>query len=155
MANFAAAYQARDLGGYAALLHDDFRFVVHAEQRAALDPDDRGWSRTEELTVTARMFSDAPVTKEGRHLPPITAIVFDTFAGVGEWRATGPATRFPHALVRTYRASVRFERAEAPTLHVRGDSDFYCVADPPVDPGLPPRYRLIGWVDRTRGAGGP
>jgi hypothetical protein len=150
MANFAAAYQARDLAGYASLLHEDFRFVLDPEQAAKLDPQGEGWNRDEELATTERMFADEPITKDGRRLPPIIAIVFETFEPLGEWSATGPDSRFPHALRRAYRVQVRFERTAAPTLYVRGSCDYYCVAESA--PGGARIYRLLGWVDRT-GAG--
>ena len=67
MANFIAAYTARDLEGYALVLHEDFRFVLARSAVAGGLPE--SWGRSEELRIAANMFGGEDLVRPGRVIP--------------------------------------------------------------------------------------
>ncbi len=141
MANFAAAYGARDLEGYAATLHPDFVFVP-----AGAGPDAKShYSRETELRVAANMFSGEDREKDGVFIAGITHILFERCAPLGAWNADGDALR------RTYRVRLRFLRDRGPELMVEGECDFTVVATdlPSPDGGTRRGYQILRQVDRT------
>jgi hypothetical protein len=141
MANFAVAYAARDLEGYAATLHPDFVFVpAGAEADCAAH-----YSREKELRVAANMFSGEDREKNGVFVAGITRILFEQCAPLGAWNADGDTLR------RTYGVRVRFLRDHGPELTVVGECDFTVVAVdlPSPDGGTRRGYQLLRQVDRT------
>jgi hypothetical protein len=141
MANFAAAYAARDLAGYAATLHPDFVFVpAGAEADLAAH-----YSRDKELRVAANMFSGEDREKNGVVIAGINRILFERCEPLGEWRDDGEGLR------RTYGVRLRFLREHGSELTVTGECDFTVVAvDLTTAAGGARRgYQLLRQVDRT------
>jgi hypothetical protein len=152
MERFVTSYGGRDLSAYAALLHEDFRFVFLPSDVQKLSLAGPTWGRDEELASAGRLFCGQPVQKEGGQvLPAITAIVFDSFAPVGEWEPTYEPEEFRGAVHRTYNVAVRFVREAGSTLYVRGQATFHAIYDDGRGrPGRRPAgYYLLGWVDHT------
>lgn len=149
MANFAAAYQARDLEGYAQTLHPDFVFELAPASVAAGCP--ASWDRTQELRVSANMFSGKDHTRDGVTVAGIARIVFDRCQPLGVWTAVDAAGD-PEVLSRSYAVSVRFEQTNGHVFVVRGSCTFQVVREGVIDEygdALRP-YRILRWIDRTR-----
>jgi hypothetical protein len=142
---FATVYQARDLEGYARLLHEDFIFSFQACDVEKLGLSRDHYTRDDELAAAARMFSGkAHVKDDGVRVDPILEIRFRRFARLGAWEDARDRER-PGLLRATYEVDVVMDRGAAGCLAIRGTCVFYAVGNR--DTG----YRLIGWVDRTGG----
>ncbi len=141
MANFAAAYGARDLEGYAATLHRDYVFVPSGAEAHS----EAHYTRETELRVAANMFHGEDRVKDGVVIAGITRIVFERCAPIGAWNADGDALR------RSYGVRIRFLRDHGPTLMVDGECDFTVVAVdlPSPDGGTRRGYQILRQVDRT------
>jgi len=148
MANFIAAYTARDLEGYRLVLHEDFRFVLAAT--AVADGLPESWDRAEELRIAANMFSGEDLVRPGRVVPAITRIVFEQCEARGAWtfyeRPDGAG-----AMRRAYLIRADFLRRDGSVLSVEGECIFHVVRAPMPAPegGTRSGYRMILWEDHT------
>jgi hypothetical protein len=146
--NFALAFATRDIALYGEILDEDFAFTFLPCDVADLGLKSNHWNREDELKSATRMFSGKPhIRDDHTFVAAITVIEFLEMQQITPWSQAGDPDR-DGVLRATFDMKVRFGREGAGDLVVAGPSIFYAV--PVADKRGVDRYRLLGWVDRSK-----
>jgi hypothetical protein len=152
VAQFLAAYEARDVEIYLALLDPEFLMVLR--ERTTLEFPNVGTTLdyTEEERIHQRMFSGDSVTDpNGDFVPGVQTIEFSEFMALAVWSPSDDPDRFPDSVWTSYEVVIMFYRGqEFSMLKVTGMVKIYARAHEVMVNGEEKTYYLMaGMVDWT------
>lgn len=156
IANFKTAYTSMRIDDYRPVLHPDYVFILRPED-VPLGGSDR-FTYAEELAVTENMFSGLPIERPGdTTVPAISSISIAVLNRLGIWIDVGPSdTNFPNTRKGLYEIQLTFSRADANTIIVNGEQEFYVASRDSVVNGVTRQYfQLRGQVDLTESTANP
>lgn len=152
IANFKTAYTSMRIDDYRPVLHPDYVFILRAEDVPPGGSD--RFTYAEELAVTENMFSGLPIPRPGdTTVPAISSISIAVLDQVGTWLDVGSSDPdFPNTRNGLYNIQLTFSRADANTIIVNGQQEFYVTSRDSLVNGETKQYfQLRGQRDRTIG----
>lgn len=151
MADFSAAYAARDLAAYRdGVLAPAYRFPMQAATVDEFSLPDSTLLFAHEVAIVEAMFSGQP----GSEGEVLTGITIDTLQPQGGWLPVSDDDPYfggvAGAQVRTYSLLFFFELTQDNRYEVGGLQMFYTVPETLLSDGEPVvRHRLLGQIDLT------
>lgn len=151
MTNFRSAYSSMKI--------DDYRIVLNPQYVFILNPDDvppgesDRLTYAEELHIAENMFSGEPLEKpNGDTVPGISSIAIAALNRLGPWTNVGPNDPdFPNTKRGLYEIQLSFSRADANTIIVSGQQEFYVTnRDSLVNGAVRQFHQLRGQRDLTQ-----
>jgi len=152
IANFKTAYTSMKIDDYRPVLHPQYVFILRPED-VPLGESDR-FTYAEELAVAENMFSGLPIPRPGdTAVPAISSIAIATLDRQGTWSDMGPSDPdFPNTSRGLYLIQLTFSRADANTIIVNGQQEFYVASKDSLVGGVTKQYfQLRGQRDLTIG----
>jgi hypothetical protein len=147
MANFVAAYSARNIDGYREVLHDDFRFMFQQADIQNFGLPTNHLDRDQEIAISQVMFSGAPGPGG---VPGISQIAIQVFVPQTAWEDVGDHPDFPGSRHRIYAINMDVVRPNSTTLQVQGQAEFFVVSqDSMTQGGVLPYWQILGHLDQT------
>ncbi|MHB8080144.1 MAG: hypothetical protein ACYDIE_12925 [Candidatus Krumholzibacteriia bacterium] len=153
IANFKTAYTSMKIDDYRPVLSPQYVFILRPED--VLPGESDRFTYAEELAVAENMFSGLPIDHGGGNVvPAISGISIAVLDRQGEWSDVGASDPdFPNTRRGLYLIQLTFSRADANTIIVNGQQEFYVTSrDSLVDGVTKPYFQLRGQRDLTTGS---
>ncbi len=124
---FMAAYEAKDVEKYLALLDPDYLMILSDETIFRFPDVGPTLDFAEEERIHKRMFSGKSVTDPlGDLIPGVLAIGFGVFKALDDWSPSDNEDRFPGAVWAPFQVELLFDRGQNfSTLKFGGTVKFY------------------------------
>ena len=111
---FVAAYSARNVDKYLALLDPEFLMVLQTETTQEFPSVGATLDYAKEERIHQRMFSGESLTDpDGEFVPAVQTIEFLVFTALDSWTAVGEGDQFPDTVWAPFEVGLVFDRGQA------------------------------------------